>query len=126
MLSTNLFLSFRGYPVTDNPENSVTFKKYLFPKGGKTMSFSIRKIGMLEMPKIAMLSTNAPSISIPTFPDGLVTTCRRRSRLIGSSSMRDPFTKQVLQDIASFNNRYLGGILANLFESHPELQEEIA
>ena len=40
--------------------------------------------------------------------------------------MRDPFTKQVLQDIASFNNRYLGGILANLFESHPELQEEIA
>lgn len=40
--------------------------------------------------------------------------------------MRDQFTKQVLQDIASFNNRYLGGILANLFESHPELQEEIA
>jgi hypothetical protein len=40
--------------------------------------------------------------------------------------MRDQFTKQVLQDIASFNNRYLGGILANLFESHPELQEDIA
>jgi len=54
MLST---LSFRGYPVTHNPENSVTFKKYLFPKGGKTMSFPIRKIGMLEMPKIAVLST---------------------------------------------------------------------
>ena len=56
MLST-YFLSFRGYPVTDNPENSVTFKKYLFTKGGKTMSFPIRKIGMLKMPKIAMLST---------------------------------------------------------------------
>ena len=57
MLSTHFF-SFRGYPVTDNPENSVTFKKYLFPKGGKTMSFPIRKIEMLEMLKIAVLSTH--------------------------------------------------------------------
>ncbi len=40
--------------------------------------------------------------------------------------MPDKYTKQVLQDIASFNNRYLGGIIANLYESHPELQEEIA
>jgi len=54
MLSTRIF---RGYPVTYHPENSITFKKYLFPKGGKTMSFPIRKIQMLEMPKIAMLST---------------------------------------------------------------------
>ena len=56
MLSTH-FLSFRGYPVTINPENSLTFKKYLFTKGRKPMSFPIRKIGMLKMPKIAMLST---------------------------------------------------------------------
>jgi hypothetical protein len=41
--------------------NSITFKKYLFPKGGKTMSFPIRKIGMLEMPKIVMLSTTDSS-----------------------------------------------------------------
>jgi hypothetical protein len=34
--------------------------------------------------------------------------------------MRDPFTKQVLQDIASFNNRYLGGILANHVFLNPE------
>ena len=54
MLST---LIFRDYPVITNPENSITFKKYLFSKGAKTMSFSIRKIGMLEMPKIAVLST---------------------------------------------------------------------
>jgi hypothetical protein len=54
MLST---LIFRGYPVTTNPENSITFKKYLFTKGAKTMSFPFRKIGMLKMPKIAMLST---------------------------------------------------------------------
>ena len=40
--------------------------------------------------------------------------------------MTDKFTKQILQDIASFNNRYLGGILANLYASHPDLQEEIA
>ena len=52
MLST-----FRGYPVTINPENSITFRKYLLSKGGKPMSFPIRKIGMLKMPKIAMLST---------------------------------------------------------------------
>jgi hypothetical protein len=57
MLSTKYFLSFRGYPVTTNPENSITFKKYLFLKGGKTMSFPIRKIHLPEMPKIAMLST---------------------------------------------------------------------
>ena len=43
--------------MLSTPENSITFKKYLFPKGAKTMSFQIRKIGMLEMPKIAMLST---------------------------------------------------------------------
>ena len=40
--------------------------------------------------------------------------------------MPDKHTRQVLQDIASFNNRYLGAILANLYESHPDLQEEIA
>jgi hypothetical protein len=57
MLSTKRFAVLRGYIVTNNPENSITFKKYLFPKGPKTMSFSIRKIGMLKMPKIAMLST---------------------------------------------------------------------
>jgi hypothetical protein len=50
--------------------NSVTFKKYLFPKGRKTMSFPIRKIGMLKMPKIAILST--------------VAICRRKYRLTGS------------------------------------------
>lgn len=40
--------------------------------------------------------------------------------------MPDKFTKQVMEDIASFNNRYLSGILVNLYASHPELQEEIS
>ena len=39
--------------------------------------------------------------------------------------MPDKFTDNVLQDIASFNNRYLGSILVNLYASHPELQDEI-
>src|SRR5690554_4332806 len=47
----------QGWSINTNPENSITFKKYLFSNGGKPMSFPIRKIGMLKMPKIAMLST---------------------------------------------------------------------
>ena len=39
--------------------------------------------------------------------------------------MPDKFTENVLQNIASFNNRYLGSILVNLYASHPELQDEI-
>ncbi len=39
--------------------------------------------------------------------------------------MPESFAKQVLQDIASFNNRYLGSILADLYTNHPELQDEI-
>jgi len=47
----------QGWSINTNPENSITFKKYFFSKGAKTMSFPIRKIGMPKMPKIAMLST---------------------------------------------------------------------
>jgi hypothetical protein len=75
MLSTFIF---RGYPVTNNPENSITFKKYLFTKGGKTMSFLIRKIGMLEMPKIAMLST--------AFPNGIRTRCMLKRPMLGRTT----------------------------------------
>ena len=38
--------------------------------------------------------------------------------------MYDAYTTQVLQDIALFNNRYLGNILADLYGNHPELQDE--
>jgi hypothetical protein len=46
------------------PTNSITFRKYLLSKGGKPMSFPIRKIGMLKMPKIAMLSTDFACMNI--------------------------------------------------------------
>lgn len=39
--------------------------------------------------------------------------------------MPESLTTQVLQDIALFNNRYLGSILADLYTNHPELQDEI-